>query len=177
MIAVILSTRKTPSRSRFLCAHMNSTVIRQVFQLFAVFFILVLTAGCSRTPAGSIEHVLNECAEISNGASRVQGDAAKAGYVADHQQALDTSGCPEDFRAAFQAHVNAWRQAQMAFANNTLTNNFIEGAVAGLSGNTANLGSTMGAAAQANQEINSTYYELTTIAARYGARIPRSVVQ
>ena len=134
-------------------------------------------SGCSRTPAGSIEHVLNECADISNGASRQQTAAAKAAYEADHFQELDTSGCPEDFRIAFQAHVNAWRQAQMAFANNTLTNNFVEGAVAGFSGNPSNVGATMGAAAQANQDINSTYYELTTIAARYGARVPRSVVQ
>ena len=65
----------------------------------------------------------------------------------------------------------------MADASNTFGNNFVEGAVAGLSGNTANLGATMGAAAQANQDINATYYELTTIAAKYGARIPRSVVQ
>ena len=137
----------------------------------------MLGSSCSRTPAGSIEHVLNECAEISEGASRQQTAPAKAAYEADHFQSLDISDCPEDFRIAFQAHINAWRQAQMAFANNTMANNFIEGAVAGFSGNTSNVGATMGAAAQANQDINSTYYELTTIAAKYGARIPRSVVQ
>ena len=139
--------------------------------------LLIFNVACSRTPVGSIEHVLNECAEISNAASQEQGSAAKAGYVADHFQALDTSGCPMDFRAAFQAHVNAWRQAQMAFANNTLTNNFVEGAVAGITGDNSNLGATMGAASQANEDINSTYYQLTTIAAAYGARVPRSVVQ
>ena len=140
-------------------------------------WLLMFIGACSRTPAGSIEHVLNQCAEISSAASRQQSLTAKAGYVADHFQALDTSGCPMDFRMAFQAHVNAWRQAQMAFANNTLTNNFIEGAVAGFSGNTSNVGATMGAASQANEDINSTYYQLTTIAAAYGARVPRSVVQ
>ena len=139
-------------------------------------FLLTVTS-CSRTPAGSIEHILNECTEISSAASRQQGLTAKAGYIADHFQALDTSGCPMDFRMTFQAHVNAWRQAQMALANNTLTNNFIEGAVAGFSGNTSNVGATMGAASQANEDINSTYYQLTTIAAAYGARVPRSVVE
>ena len=148
------------------------------FAFFLPFFAyLLLMTACSRTPAGSIEHVLNECAEISNAAGKVQGAAAQAGYVADHFQALDTSGCPEDFRMAFQVHVNAWRQAQMAFANNNFGNNFAEGAVAGLSGNTSNVGATMGAATQANQDINSSYYDLTTTAAKYGARIPRSVVQ
>jgi hypothetical protein len=155
---------------------MNTNARCRTLVLFLCTFTLFFAPSCSRTPAGSIEHV-NECVEISNAASRLQGDAAKAGYVADHFQALDTSGCPMDFRAAFQAHVNAWRQAQMAFANNTLTNNFIEGAIAGFSGNTSNVGNTMGAASEAGQDINSTYYQLTTVAAAYGARIPRSVVE
>lgn len=150
---------------------------KRILAVAGLWLLILHVTGCSRTPAGSIEHVLNECAEISKAAGVYHDHAAQAGYVADRFQALDTSGCPLDFRAAFQAHVNAWRQAQMAFANNTLPNNFIEGAVAGFTGDNSNLGTTMGAASQAASDINSTYYQLTTIAAAYGARVPRSVVQ
>ena len=38
------------------------------------------------------------------------------------------------------------------------------------------IGQAGGQAAYAAQEINRTYYALTQIAAKYGARIPRSVV-
>jgi hypothetical protein len=122
--------------------------------------------------------VLNDCARISKEASAMGRDAAAtAGYLADHFQALDASACPQDFRVSFQQHVNAWRQAQYAYANNTAVNNVIEGAVAAVAENPSMIGAAAGAAAQASQEINSTYYQLTAIAAAYGARIPRSVVE
>jgi len=95
-----------------------------------------------RSPAREIQSVLNQCAEIAKKASALNiNPAAKDGYVADGFQAIDATRCPQDFRVAFQEHINAWRNA-----------------------------------ASAGREVNTTYFRLTTIAAAYGARIPRSVV-
>lgn len=150
---------------------MNYFGISQRLAVLAVFFLI---AGCSRSPADRMTHVLSECADIAKDARiRCHDEAALAGYVADHFQAEDTSGCPTEFRTAFQAHVNAWRQAQFAYGNNTLANNFVEGAVAGLSGDYSGVGQTLGSAYQAGQDINNTYYRLTMVAVSYGARVPR----
>ncbi len=138
---------------------------------------VALITGCNRSPAGRIETVLNRCAEISKKASAMQADnSVKAGFVADEFQSLDVTGCPPDFRAAFQEHINAWRQAQSAYANNTVVNNVAEGVFAAVTENPNGLGAVQDAADSATQDINSTYYNLTEIAARYGARIPRSAV-
>jgi S1-C subfamily serine protease len=95
-----------------------------------------------RSPASEIQSVLNQCAKIAKKASALNvNPAAKDGYVADGFQAIDASRCPQDFRIAFQEHINAWRNAPFD-----------------------------------GQEMNTTYFRLTKIAAAYGARIPRSVV-
>lgn len=148
--------------------------IHQKLVALCVFWAFMLLAGCSRSPADSMTHVLTECADIAKDArAHARDEAALAGYIADHFQAVDTSGCPPEFRAAFQAHVNAWRQAQYAYANNTVANNFVEGAVAGFTGDYSGVGQTLGTAYQAGQDINNTYYRLTVFAAASGARIPR----
>ena len=141
---------------------------------------LAVTAltGCSRSPASRIEKVLNQSAEVSKKAGALSADPARqAAAVADGFQAIDASGCPPDFRVAFQQHINCWRQAQSAFAGNTLGNNIAEGFVAGLTENYSGLGASQNAAAVANQQINDSYYQLTAIAAAHGARVPRSVVE
>jgi hypothetical protein len=146
------------------------------------FLILVLVAAgltaCSRSPSARIEDVLNRCAEIGRKASGFQMDeASKAHYIAASFQEMDVSGCPEDFRVAFQEHVNAWQQFQMAAANNNVVNNVVVGAVSGITNDPSGIGQLQGAEASAQDAVNQTYYRLTEIAAQYGARIPRSVVQ
>ena len=157
---------------------MNYQLLRHLGGTVILALLLAINSGCSRAPASRIEGVLNRCAEISRKASSLQADyAQKAGYIADSFQAVDTSGCPADFRAAFQQHVNAWRQAQIALAGNTMGANFTEGFMAGFSGDPSQLGQTQGRASASVEDVNATYYNLTVIAARYGAQVPSSVTE
>jgi hypothetical protein len=133
--------------------------------------------GCGRSDAAQITKVLDRCAEISHQAARYNGDLGRqANFVATEFQNVDVSSCPADFRMAFQAHVFAWQQAEPALAQNTVGNNILEGVIAGATDNPRLIGGVSGQASMARQQINATYLELTQIAARYGARIPASVV-
>ena len=138
--------------------------------------VLTLTPSCSKSPGSCITSVLDECAAIGKRASAYSDPAAQANYVAVSFQKVDVSDCPADFRVAFQSHVNAWQQSSAAFAQNTGGTAFVEGVAAGLTGNTDYIGQANNRAAYATQQINATYYALTEVAAKYGARIPRSVV-
>ena len=77
---------------------------------------------------------------------------------------------------AYQAHVFAWQQAAPALANDQIGTAFLEGLASGLTNDPRYIGQAGGQAQFAIQQINATYFELTQIAARYGARIPRSAV-
>jgi len=146
--------------------------------LLALVLIVMGLTACNQSPSSRIEEVLNRCAEIGRKASSMQmAEASKAHYIAASFQEIDVSGCPEDFRVAFQAHVNAWQQFQMAAANNNVVNNVIVGAVAGVTNDPSGIGQIQNDEASARDAVNQTYYRLTEIAAAYGARIPRSVVQ
>ena len=134
-----------------------------------------LFAGCS-SEGDEITDVLNECASISKQAGSRSGVAAQADYVARAMQNVDVSDCPSDFRMAFQAHVNAWQQAVPALANDSAGNAFVEGFTAGVTGDASYLGQSAQRAEADYYQINGTYDHLTQIAAKYGARVPRSVV-
>jgi len=137
---------------------------------------MLVQGGCSRSPSDRITTVLNRCSEISHRAASFDANpGAQASFIATEFQKIDVSSCPADFRMAFQAHIFAWQQAGPALANNSFGTNFLEGVVAGLTGETGVFGGASGQASMATQQVNATYYELTLIAARYGARIPRSV--
>ncbi len=134
--------------------------------------------GCfsGGSDANRITKVLNRCAEISRQAARYNNDPGmQASFFASEAQKIDVSRCPPDFRMAFQAHIFAWQQAAPAFANNNFATNFLEGFMAGTSGDSRFLGGANRGAGMATQNINSTYFELTQIAARYGAKIPTSI--
>lgn len=77
---------------------------------------------------------------------------------------------------AFQAHAFAWQQAVASLANNNLGTAFLEGLAAGATDDPRFIGQAGDQAAYAAQQINQTYFTLTQIAAKYGARVPRSVV-
>jgi len=132
--------------------------------------------SCSKTAGQAITDVLNKCAGISKNSGRHKNAAEQAHFVAVSFQGINTTACPAEFRMAFQAHVNAWNQATAAFSNNTAGNAFIEGVAAGLTQDPGYLGQAGQQAAYAAQQIDNTYYVLTEIAAKYGARIPRSAV-
>ena len=132
--------------------------------------------SCSKTEAQAITDVLNKCAAVSKNAGKYNTPAEQANFIVKSFQGIDMKGCPADFRMAYQAHVNAWQEASNAFALNTAGNAFIEGVAAGLTQDPGYIGQASQQAAYASQQVNATYYTLTEIAAKYGARIPRSVV-
>lgn len=145
--------------------------------LALVLFLVGLTA-CNQSPSARIEDVLNRCAEIGRKASNMNlSEASKAHYIAASFQELDVSDCPEDFRIAFQDHVNAWQQFQMAASNNNVVNNVAVGVVAGITNDPSGIGQIQNDEASALDAVNQTYYRLTEIAAAYGARIPPAAVQ
>ena len=144
---------------------------------YLIALICLALSGCNQSPASRIEKVLNKCAAISAEASRQPTPEQKIDFVTRSFQSLDTSECPEDFRVAFQSHVNAWLQFQAMSGQNTLAANFVEGFLGGFTGDTSKIGQTDGNASAANQYVNNTYFRLTEIAAAHGARVPRSVVK
>jgi len=146
--------------------------------LLVLVFVAMGLTGCNRSPAARIEDVLNRCAEIGRKANFMNMNAAsKAHYIAASFQEIDVSGCPDDFRVAFQEHVNAWQQFQMAAANDNIVNNVIVGAVAGMTNDPSGIGQIQSNEASAQDAVNQTYYQLTEIAAAYGARVPNSRLQ
>ena len=143
--------------------------------LAALAFSLLI--GCSKSDGERITDILNQCAQNSHKAASLNSNpGAQANYIASSLQSMDVTKCPADFRMAFQAHSVAWQQAVASFANDNMGTAFLEGLVAGATDDPRFIGQAGGQAAYAAQEINRTYYTLTQIAAKYGARIPRSVV-
>jgi len=128
--------------------------------LFAI-AILAFTS-CGKSDALQITGVLNICASIAHRAGTTSNSpGGQARYIATEFRKVDTSSCPADFRMAYQAHALAWQQAVAAIETKDFSS--------GLSG-VAN-----SQASEAETQINTTYNDLTQIAARYGAIIPFSV--
>lgn len=141
--------------------------------LLAAMIVLALSGFGS--DASRITNVLEQCAKISHRAAIYKGNpGAMADFISTEFQKIDVTQCPPEFREAYQAHVFAWQQAAPALGNNTVGTAFIEGVAAGVTNDPGYIGQANQQAAYAGQQINSTYYVLTQIAAHYGARIPRS---
>lgn len=138
---------------------------------------LSILVACSKSDGDRITDVLNQCAQTSHKAAALNSSpGAQANYIAAEAQKVDVTKCPPDFRMAFQAHVNAWLQAVPYLANNNLGTSLLEGLAAGATDDPRYIGQAGQQAAYATQQINQTYSNLTLIAAKYGARIPRSIV-
>lgn len=139
---------------------------------------VLTTGGCSRSPSGEIERVLNACAKQADYVNSVDAPHdKKAAYLADKMQEIDTRGCPREFRIAFQQHINAWRAASVAFAQNTGGNLLMESVASGLTGDSSYLGTAQRNANEALGAINATYEQLSEIATAYGAQVPHSVIE
>jgi len=120
--------------------------------------------------------VLEKCATKSQEAAKYTDVAAQANFISRTFQEINVTHCPADFRMAFQAHAIAWQEAVPAYSNNSAGTAFVEGFAAAVTQNPEYVGQANQQANYASQKINDTYYVLTQIAAKYGARIPRSVV-
>lgn len=141
-----------------------------------VAFILLILIGCNSDSGGAITRVLDQCAEISRRAVPYNNrPGAQADFIAREFQKLNVTNCPADFRMAFQAHISAWQQAAPIFEDDNVGTAFLEGFAAGATEDPRYIGQAGQRAVLATQQINFTYHQLTQIAAKYGARIPRSV--
>jgi hypothetical protein len=135
----------------------------------------IFLAGCA-SEANRITKVLNKCEEISRQSAKFNNNpGVVANYIAAEFQRINVTRCPQDFRVAFQAHILAWQQAAPYLQDNNIFTSVLEGVAAGLTDDTQYMGQAQKNAAYASYQINITYQELTLIAAKYGARIPRSV--
>lgn len=102
--------------------------------------------------------------------------AQAATYLATEMQKIDVRGCPEDFRIAFQQHINAWREAAPYLSQNTTLNAVLEGVAAGVLEDPSLIGTAQRNSSSALGRVNQTYSELVTIAASRGARVPVSQI-
>jgi hypothetical protein len=151
--------------------------MKTAIRIITAFFAILLLIGCSKSDGDRITDVLNNCAQVSHKAAGLNSNPGEqANYVAFSLQSIDVSKCPPDFRMAFQAHAFAWQQAVPYLANNNAGTAFFEGLAAGVTDDPRFIGQAGQQAAYASQQIDQTYFVLTQIAAKYGARIPRSIV-
>jgi hypothetical protein len=151
--------------------------MKTVIRTFIAICALSILTACGKSEAERITAILNQCAQFSHNAATLKDNrGAQADYLARSFQSMDVSQCPADFRMAFQAHIFAWQQAAPYLSNDTLANAFFEGLLSGLTKDSRFIGQAGQQAANAAQQINQTYNNLTQIAAKYNARIPRSIV-
>ena len=136
---------------------------------------LLIGPGCARKPASAIEATLNKCAQLSQTVNASKMNSAQAAtYLATEMQKIDVRGCPEDFRVAFQQHINAWREAAPYLSQNTTLNAVLEGVAAGVLEDPSLIGTAQRNSSLVLGRVNQTYSELVTIAASQGARVPVS---
>ncbi len=129
----------------------------------------------------NIESVLQEDAKAPVGADTVV-------EIVHRMRDIDISGCPEDFRVAYVAHIHAWEAMRevernaIAFkkesnADGVLVETFVRGMLGDPLGKVNEL-----AAAQtqlqrdyqsARSEIKETFNRVEELTARYGANLPK----
>jgi hypothetical protein len=136
----------------------------------------VLSWANGPTYQDSIVRVLNADRESSARIAATAGfgdqywDASPIiGRVVDGMQAIDTSGCPEDFQEAYRDHIKAWQKMQGVATRYGGMNGFVQGF---LSLGTA-LGDAIEDGNEAQHEVTTTYQNLLQSARRHGVDIGR----
>jgi len=170
-IALILGLQSRQSSQRGLA--IGGIATAGVGMMLSVVGGLLFVAG-GGGEATEITRVMERHAQILNkvGFDFPNSPPAQARYIAVELQKVNESGCPGEFRRAYQQHVNAWRQAEAYFAANTSLNAFLEGLYSGYTGDYSALGFSGRQAAAAAQQVSATYFELVTVASEYGGRVP-----
>lgn len=156
-----------------------------------IFFLGIacfLSLGCGNSGPGligssserqSIERVLKADKQTENGATSVAA-------VVSRMRSIDFSGCPNDFKAAYLAHIHAWESlAEVETAVQSFKSNNDTGAVMAESFIRGLLGDPFGksneimeaqnqlerAAQNAGQQIKSTFNRIEEIAVLHGATL------
>jgi hypothetical protein len=114
--------------------------------------------------------------------------ATSVSTVVAAMRKIDTSGCPNDFRAAFLAHIHAWENlgevetAALRFKSTSesgevMAESFIRGLLGDPFGKTNEImqaqNQLQAAAQNASQEVKSTYRRVEEVAILHGANTQR----
>lgn len=157
--------------------------ISAVFTLFLLLTALV-HQGCRQSPGACIENILNECAQDSKNINQSSMNATEAAfYVANKMESMDVSSCPQDFRAAFGQHLEAWRALANHLSHPTSNPTTVVNEETFQSGKNIALKKDFNPfyfpppEEDLSGAVNSTYLQLIAIAEKYGARIPDSVIE
>jgi hypothetical protein len=144
---------------------MNTKHITALVTFALTFAVSVTIAGffqvkVNSSTATKITQVLTQ--DIQNGSSRSYSSRASIDEMAlktqeyvDASQSLDTSDLPDDFQAAWNRHMKAWR-IQSNFLNSL---DFVDSDAIELDTYNTN-------------EINRTWWEVLRMARKHGAKIP-----
>jgi hypothetical protein len=131
----------------------------------------VKTQSAESTPESkanvvAIEKVLREDREAAN--------AETVPEITRRMQAIDTSGCPKDFQLAYSKHCQAWKTKELYLA--TIPQEDLAGVLSIMSAMTK--GELDGGnarvkreAAEKQQAVVDTWYEVERMAIGYGARV------
>jgi hypothetical protein len=97
----------------------NKTIFRLVISTVTILIIvLIIGIRFGSTEKKAIEAVIAKDRAISEsiGTPRSISEAKKSlASMVEQMQQIDLSDCPEDFRVAYQKHINAWTNAYQAF--------------------------------------------------------------
>jgi hypothetical protein len=151
----------------------------------ATLLVCAMVGGCGGpSPAvGNVERVLKEDQAACIWAQTAAGAAAS-------MRAIDTSACPNDFRAAYLAHVHAWeamaaveREAAAFRARNDPEGVLVESFIRGLLGDplgkanqvAAEQGELLRGYNAASRGIRETFNRVEEVAVGHGAKLPKPV--
>ncbi len=96
----------------------NKTIFKLVAAMVAIVLVVFNSVSCSKGYKEAIETVLAKDKAISESFEDPQSVAEAKKILAStvaQMQRINLDDCPEDFRVAYQKHINAWQQAYVAF--------------------------------------------------------------
>ncbi len=143
---------------------------------------ILLLPGCFSSTASRIERVLTLDGQTNSGAQSIA-------EVVVRMRAIDTTGCPNDFRSAYLAHIHAWEEMaaveqqavtlqQQSNSGATIVESMIRGFLGDPFGKAGEILASQGQLQQqygsASQSVKTSWQRVEEIAVLHGARLPKS---
>lgn len=155
--------------------------MQRVYSVSLLLLCCLCTAGCGGGKVANIERVLQEDSETNNGATSI-------GQVVSRMKAIDMSGCPNDFKAAYLAHIHAWeagveleKEAITLKADSESAGAFVESFVRGFLGDPLGKYNEVSAAhsqlqrkaRSVDDQVKQTYHRVEELAVAHGASLTK----
>ncbi len=155
--------------------HVSTRWISTLLFAFAILFGVIGTTACDSGPskeAKQIENVLEQDSKTQLNLPENEREAIQV--IVIRMRAIDTSGCPGEFRAVYERHIHAWEGMRDQVLSEP--DGFLEGALVGLLNGLAGdfTGGTADIAQARNYwsaQIRDTWNEVRALAMQYGADI------